>query len=305
MDNDHGTDKDRTTRINRMQELKYLEKMELIDLVHKSRAKYEVEGDENLKFFYGLVEYRRKSHMVQGIMLDGVWNTKPKDIKSAFLDFYKDKIVVGSPDMHLSYLFYADDVIILFEWNLIAMELIIRILNIFYIVFGLKINIHKSNVYEVGVLSNEVEIMASYMGCEAGFFPFTYFGLPIGLNISRVTNWQPLIDRFKARLSSWKANLLSIGGRLTLIKYVLSSKDSKKLAWVKWSNIIASFDKGGLGVHVVKAIHGDEAAIDIRGCHTNGVWTSIFGTMFHLHSSSIVLLNSICFNVGDGSSVRF
>ncbi|GKC74218.1 hypothetical protein Tco_1120101, partial [Tanacetum coccineum] len=27
----------------------------------------------------------------QGIMLDGVWYTKPKDIKSAFLDFYKDK----------------------------------------------------------------------------------------------------------------------------------------------------------------------------------------------------------------------
>nr|GEX41918.1 RNA-directed DNA polymerase, eukaryota, reverse transcriptase zinc-binding domain protein [Tanacetum cinerariifolium] len=31
------------------------------------------------------------SQMVQGIMLDGVWNTKPKDIKSAFLDFFKDK----------------------------------------------------------------------------------------------------------------------------------------------------------------------------------------------------------------------
>ncbi|GKE90245.1 hypothetical protein Tco_1567720, partial [Tanacetum coccineum] len=29
--------------------------------------------------------------MVQGIMLDGVWNSEPKDIKSTFLDFYKDK----------------------------------------------------------------------------------------------------------------------------------------------------------------------------------------------------------------------
>ncbi|GJT27042.1 hypothetical protein Tco_0907317 [Tanacetum coccineum] len=29
--------------------------------------------------------------MVQGIMLDGVWNTEPKDIKSTFLDFFKDK----------------------------------------------------------------------------------------------------------------------------------------------------------------------------------------------------------------------
>ncbi|GKD67783.1 hypothetical protein Tco_1321873 [Tanacetum coccineum] len=65
-----------------------------------------------------------------------------------------------------------------------------------------------------------------------------------------------------------------------------SSEDSKKLAWVKWSNIIASLDKRGLSVdslkafnmfillkwrwrrfhnpnalwvHMVKVIHGDEA----------------------------------------------
>ncbi|GJW05113.1 RNA-directed DNA polymerase, eukaryota, reverse transcriptase zinc-binding domain protein [Tanacetum coccineum] len=73
----------------------------------------------------------------------------------------------------------------------------------------------------------KVEIMASYTGCEASFFPFTYIGLPIGSNMSRITNWEPPIDRFKARLSSWKANLLSIGGRLTLIIYVLGS-----LGWV-------------------------------------------------------------------------
>ncbi|GJS05059.1 RNA-directed DNA polymerase, eukaryota, reverse transcriptase zinc-binding domain protein [Tanacetum coccineum] len=271
-------------------------------------------------------------------------------------------VKVGSPGMHLSHLFYADDVIILSEWNLNAMENIIRVLNIFYIASGLKTNIHKSNVYGVEVSSNEVEIMASYTGCEAGFFPFTYLGLPIGSNMSRITNWKPLIDRFKARLSGWKANLLSIGGRL-LIESVLgslgnyylsifkvpemvvkslkslcasffwgSSEDSKKLAWVKWSNILASLDKGGLGVgslkafnmslllkwrwrifhisnalwvHVVKAIHGDEAGIDIRGCHTNGVWASIVGSIFHLHSSGIVPLNSICSKVGDGSSIHF
>ncbi|GJY93981.1 RNA-directed DNA polymerase, eukaryota, reverse transcriptase zinc-binding domain protein [Tanacetum coccineum] len=272
-------------------------------------------------------------------------------------------VKVGSPGMHISHLFYVDDVIILSEWNINALENIIRILNIFYIASGLKINIHKYNVYGVGVSSNEVEIVASYMGCEAGFFPFTYLGLPVGSNMSRIANWQLLIDRFKARLSGWKANLFSIGGRLTLIKYVLSSldnyylsifkvletvvkslkslrasffwgssEDSKKHAWVKLSNILASLDKGGLGVsslkaftmslllkwrwrlfqnpkalwvHVVKAIHGEETCIDIRGCHTNGVWASIVGSSFHLHSSGVVPLNSIHFKVGDGSFIRF
>lgn len=108
--------------------------------------------------------------------------------------------------------------------------------------------------------------------------------------------------------------------------------DSKKLAWVKWSNILSSMDKGGLGVgslkafnmslllkwrwrlfqnpnalwvHVVKAIHGDEAGIDLNGCNNNGVWAGIVGSINHLHSSGIVPLNSIRFKVGDGSSIRF
>ncbi|GJS67197.1 putative reverse transcriptase domain-containing protein [Tanacetum coccineum] len=97
-------------------------------------------------------------------------------------------IKVGSPSMHLSHLFYTNNVIILSEWNLNAMENIIRILNIFYIASGLKINIHKSNVYGVWVLSNEVEIRTSYTRCEAGFFPFTYLGLPMGSNMSRIVN---------------------------------------------------------------------------------------------------------------------
>ncbi|GJR22496.1 RNA-directed DNA polymerase, eukaryota, reverse transcriptase zinc-binding domain protein [Tanacetum coccineum] len=440
IDDRHTTDVDRTTQINRTQELEDTKKLKSMDLVQKSKVKWEVEGDENSKFFHGLINFRRKSQMVQGIMLDGVWipnlrtlnqlsltskrislvvttprfpslqyyrpiyligihykivakilaNRLSKVIDSIIsseqysfitrrqildyplilsetIDWYKKRkkkmmlfkvdfqkafnsgfeargsfspflfviimeglhmalfddlaanlfhgVKVGSPGMHLSHLFYANNVIILSEWNQNAMENIFQILNIVYIVFGLKINIHKSNVYGLGVSSNEVEVMASYTGCEAGFFSFTYLGLPIGSNMSRIANWQPLIDRFKARLSGWKANLLSIGGRLTLIKYVLgslgnyylsifkvpetvvkslkslcysffwgSSEDSKKLDWVKWSNILASLDKGGLSV-----------GIDIRGCHTNGVWARIVGSIFHLHLSGIVPLNSIRF----------
>lgn len=36
-------------------------------------------------------------------------------------------------------------------------------------------------------------------------------------------NWKPVIDRFHAKLSSWKANILSFGGRLTLVMVVFGS----------------------------------------------------------------------------------
>ncbi|GKE76295.1 hypothetical protein Tco_1542415, partial [Tanacetum coccineum] len=168
--------------------------------------------------------------------------------------------------------------------------------------------------------------MARVTGCAAGSMPFTYLGLPIGSNMSRIANWKKLVDMFRSKLSLWKANLLSIGGRLTLIKAVLGSigiyymsifkvpesiikvlerfrasffwggdEDRMKLSWIKWVNVLASFDKGGLGVcslkafnfallqkwrwrlvqnplalwvQLVKAIHGSEGGYDQKGCNT-------------------------------------
>lgn len=36
-------------------------------------------------------------------------------------------------------------------------------------------------------------------------------------------NWQPLIDRLHKKFFPWKAKMLSVGGRLTLVKSVLGS----------------------------------------------------------------------------------
>lgn len=53
---------------------------------------------------------------------------------------------------------------------------------------------------------------------KSGSFPFTYLGLPIGGQISRLKAWDPIIERIEKKLDLWKGRLLSIGGRVTLIK---------------------------------------------------------------------------------------
>nr|GEX45088.1 RNA-directed DNA polymerase, eukaryota, reverse transcriptase zinc-binding domain protein [Tanacetum cinerariifolium] len=48
-------------------------------------------------------------------------------------------------------------------------------------------------------------------------------GLPMGKGKRKIVDWTEVINRFSKRLASWKANLLFIGGRLTLVKSVLRS----------------------------------------------------------------------------------
>ncbi|GJZ90403.1 RNA-directed DNA polymerase, eukaryota, reverse transcriptase zinc-binding domain protein [Tanacetum coccineum] len=130
-------------------------------------------------------------------------------------------VKVGSPGIHLSHLFYAEYVIILSEWNLNSMKILFGSSIFFTLLPGLRL------------------IFINLMYMELGF-------------------------------------------------RLMSSEDFKKLAWIKWSNILSSLDKGGLGigslkvfnmslllkwrwhlfhnpnalwVHVVKAIHGDEAGL--------------------------------------------
>lgn len=104
-------------------------------------------------------------------------------------------------------------------------------------------------------------------------------GFPVGTNLRRIETWKSIIEKFKARLSSWKARHISLGGRVVLINAVLSnlpvyflspviapksvlkkltriqrlflwggSEDMNKISWMKWDVVCKPKSKGGLGV---------------------------------------------------------
>nr|GFA38215.1 reverse transcriptase domain, reverse transcriptase zinc-binding domain protein [Tanacetum cinerariifolium] len=148
-------------------------------------------------------------------------------LNNAFIEVVGNGLISGininNSTINISHLFFADDVIITTGWNARDLENVIRVLHVFYLDSGLKINMHKSNIYGIGVNEEEVYNMASNAGCSAGNIPFNYLGLPIGSNMKSTASRKVLVDRFRSRLSTWKANLLSIGDLLTLIKSVLGS----------------------------------------------------------------------------------
>ncbi|GJW61068.1 putative RNA-directed DNA polymerase [Tanacetum coccineum] len=132
-------------------------------------------------------------------------------------------IRVGDDEVLVSHLQYADDTIIFREWCKENISNLMNILKCFEEVSGLKINLRKSKVYGVGVESKELDRMARFMSCGVRELPFTYLGLPIGVNMRRTSTWNGVINRFESRLSEWKARAMSFGGRLTLVNPVLGS----------------------------------------------------------------------------------
>ncbi|KAJ0601850.1 putative RNA-directed DNA polymerase [Helianthus annuus] len=186
----------------------------------------------------------------------------------------------------LSHFLYADDAIFLGEWTELNARNINRVMRCFYLASGLKVNLGKSSVYGVGANEEEVNTMAGILRCRRGSFPFKYLGLQVGANMNLARNWRPVVDTFKSRLSVWKANTLSYGGRLTLIKSVLNAlptyyfslfrapiqilkelerlrrdflwgntPEHKRATWVAWNDIMAPKEAGGVGIGSLKEVN--------------------------------------------------
>ncbi|XP_071740089.1 uncharacterized protein [Rutidosis leptorrhynchoides] len=86
-----------------------------------------------------------------------------------------------------------------------------------------KLTLKKVNSMELAYLNKKPIIWPKYINCSTGTTPFTYLGLPIGVPTSHASSWKPIVEKFDKKLSDWKAKSISFGGRLTLIKSILSS----------------------------------------------------------------------------------
>ncbi|GKA70313.1 reverse transcriptase domain, reverse transcriptase zinc-binding domain protein [Tanacetum coccineum] len=108
---------------------------------------------------------------------------------------------------------FADDALFFGIWSRLNVSNLIRILNCFEMSSGLKVNLDKSRIFGVGIPSSEIESVATSLGCAFDHLPFIYLGLHVGKKMRKCDGWNIIIDRFRQRLSSWKARSLSIGGR--------------------------------------------------------------------------------------------
>ncbi|GJX62449.1 RNA-directed DNA polymerase, eukaryota [Tanacetum coccineum] len=274
------------------------------------------------------------------------------------------KGVVLDNSLQISHLFYADDVVFIGQWCDSNISTIIRVLDCFFQASGMRINLHKSKIMGIAVDNSLVTQAANSIGCLTLSLPFQYLGVNIGSHMSRIKSWDIVLNKVQGRLSKWKSKVLSVGGRLTLLKSVLGATpiyymsmykapmyvinkleairshffnggdpNIRKMTFVKWENVLASKDKGGMGVssffalnralifkwiwrfhsqgfslwsRVIKAIHGVDGKL---GYHikpsASSNWIDIVRTLPILLNKGIDLLGYIKKKVGNGEKTLF
>jgi len=133
-------------------------------------------------------------------------------------------IAVSCGGSKLSHVCFADDLILFAEASVAQIRIIRRVLERFCEASGQKVSLEKSKIFFSHNVSREMEQLISEesgIGCtkELG----KYLGMPILQKRMNKETFGEVLERVSARLAGWKGRSLSLAGRITLTKAVLSS----------------------------------------------------------------------------------
>nr|GFA43167.1 putative RNA-directed DNA polymerase, eukaryota, reverse transcriptase zinc-binding domain protein [Tanacetum cinerariifolium] len=65
--------------------------IELNDAAQKAKVKWVIEGDENSKFFHGVINKKRAQLAIRGVFNNGTWCTDPNTVKESFVSHFSSR----------------------------------------------------------------------------------------------------------------------------------------------------------------------------------------------------------------------
>ncbi|GJZ56133.1 RNA-directed DNA polymerase, eukaryota, partial [Tanacetum coccineum] len=84
-----GIDINRRAEVVRL--LQEIEKSENMEAAQKAKVRWAIEGDENSKYYHGVINKKRGQASLRGVMVDGKWVEDPLYVKNEFYDHFKHR----------------------------------------------------------------------------------------------------------------------------------------------------------------------------------------------------------------------
>ena len=136
-----------------------------------------------------------------------------------------------------SHLFFADDLVLFAKANADNCNAIREVLDTFCKCFGQTVSDSKYRVYfSPNIGHDDREAFSNIVGFHQTECLGKYLGFPIKHQGNNNQDFGLVLDRVKSKLAGWKANLLSMAGRVVLIQ----AFSSAFLSYMMQSNLLPS-----------------------------------------------------------------
>lgn len=131
----------------------------------------------------------------------------------------------------INHLSFTDDVIIFTFGIKTSLQLIMKTLSTYELVSDQLINRDKIHFMIPGETPQDtIDRIRDTTGFNEKESPITYLGCPLYIGKQRVIYFSDIVDKIVRRISGWQSRILSYGGKVTFLKYVLQSLPIHTLA---------------------------------------------------------------------------
>lgn len=133
-----------------------------------------------------------------------------------------------------SHILYADDVLVFCKGNKKGLDNLMQLFQLYGESSGQFLSIEKCRFYVSSITPRRSAAISRLLGFRVGQLPITYLGVPFFKGKPKKIYLQPIVDRIKNKLSSWKGSSLSIMGRVELVKSVIQGIASYSFHVYAW-----------------------------------------------------------------------
>ncbi|KAF7823934.1 reverse transcriptase [Senna tora] len=134
----------------------------------------------------------------------------------------------------INHLFFADDSMLFFKADIESCTIVSNIWREFGSYSGLAMNLDKTEIkFNPNTPRRFQKLLRQTLGCRITNKFKKYLGAKIDSSARDKVQFQTIYSNLQDKLQSWKGKLLSVAGRFTLIKSVLTSRSLYHLSYYK------------------------------------------------------------------------